>query len=272
MDYKKDLELLKQAALEVSPIIMNYYQSDDLDVERKAHAGFSPVTAADKEADAFLQSFLMERRPDYGWLSEEIEDDISRLERDCVFVVDPIDGTKPFIKGEPEFTISLAIVKNGVPVVGVVYNPAKKDMYASAKGLGVFLNDQTVHVNRSQKTLVEMECLVSHSELRSGLWQRMEGKFKMNPVGSMAYKLAKIAAGESDFCVTLRPKSEWDCAAGHVMCDEMGFVVTDIWGNEIAYNQKEPDGGIDRMIIAPPHVFGDIKRLVLGEDSDSPLA
>ena len=262
MDYKKDLELLMQAALEVSPIIMNYYQSDDLEVERKVEAGFSPVTQADKEADAFLQAFLMKARPDYGWLSEEIEDDISRLQKERVFIVDPIDGTKPFIKGQPEFTISLAVVENGKPVVGVVYNPAKKDMFASAKGLGVYLNDQKIAQPVDKLELSEMECLTSHSEMRRGLWADYEGLFIMNPIGSIAYKLALVAAGQSDFMVTLRPKSEWDCAAGHIMCEEMGLKVTDIWGKEITYNKQTPDGSIDRMIVAPELVFDEVKKLV----------
>lgn len=265
MDYKKDLDLLKQAALKVSPIIMNYYKSDDLEVERKVEAGFSPVTQADKEADAFLQSFLMENRPEYGWLSEEIEDDISRLNKQKVFIVDPIDGTKPFIKGKPEFSISLAIVENGLPVVGVVYNPAKKDMFAAAKGLGVFMNDQKVPLADAYKPLLSMECLVSHSEQRRGLWARFEGAFLMNPIGSIAYKLALVAARQSDFMVTLRPKSEWDCAAGHIMCEEMGLKVTDIWGEPILYNTPKPDGAIDRMIVAPVHVHDEIKNLVTAE-------
>lgn len=261
MSYKKDLELLKQAALKASVIIMKYYGTK-MDVEHKVHAGFSPVTIADKEADAFLQGYLMKARPTYGWLSEEIEDDAKRLDKEHVFVVDPIDGTKPFIKGKPEFTVSLAIVENGQPVVGVIYNPAKEDMYASAKGLGMFFNDEKVDILEDAKELSNMECLVSHSELRKGLWQRFEGEFQVNPVGSMAYKLAMVAAGQSDFTVTLRPKSEWDCAAGHIMCEEMGLKVTDIKGVDVLYNQEQPDGGIDRMIVAPQHVFEKLQKLI----------
>jgi myo-inositol-1(or 4)-monophosphatase len=263
MSYEKDLELLKQAALEASVIIMKYFGTN-MDVEHKSHAGFSPVTIADKEADVFLQAYLMGKRPSYGWLSEEIEDDKLRLQKESVFVVDPIDGTKPFIKGEPEFTVSLAIVENGKPVVGVVYNPAKKDMYASAKGLGMFLNGKQVDILADAKELMDMECLVSHSELRKGLWQPFDGEFLLNPVGSMAYKLAMVAAGQSDFTITLRPKSEWDCAAGHIMCEEMDLKVTDIWGEDVLYNQQEPDGGVDRMIVAPKHVFEKLQKRVIG--------
>lgn len=261
MNYLNDLALLKEAALKVAPLIMNYF-GKELNVEIKDHAGFSPVTIADKEADIFLHDFLLKARPTYGWLSEEIEDDKSRLDKKCVFIVDPIDGTKQFIKGEPMFTISIAIVQNGVPVVGVVYNPAKGDMYAGAKGEGVTFNGKKVACETSDKPLEKQECLVSFSEKNKGLWVAYEDDFLMKPIGSIAYKLAIVAAGQSDFMVTLRPKSEWDCAAGHVLCVESGLKVTNILGEGLLYNNENPDGTVDRMIVAKPLVHSKVKALI----------
>tara|TARA_R110000868_G_scaffold218576_1_gene469053 strand:+ start:210503 stop:211297 length:795 start_codon:yes stop_codon:yes gene_type:complete len=261
MNYLDDLELLKDAAKNVGPLIMKYFRTD-LEVEIKPEAGFSPVTIADKEADQFLHDFLLKARPDYGWLSEEIEDDLVRLNKEFVFIVDPIDGTKPFIKGEPEFTISLAIVRNGRPVVGVVYNPAKDHMYAGAHGLGMTFNDVKIQPRADILKLEEQECLISHSEKNRGLWKAYEGAFLMKAIGSIAYKLAIVAAGQSDFMVTLRPKSEWDCAAGHVLCEEAGLKVTNILGEELLYNQEVADGSVDRMIVASPEVYDEIKELL----------
>ncbi|MFT7144681.1 MAG: myo-inositol-1(or 4)-monophosphatase [Alphaproteobacteria bacterium] len=261
MNYLDDLKLLQEAALKVGPLIMNYFGTDMV-VETKAHAGFSPVTIADKEADQFLHDFLTAARPNYGWLSEEIEDNTDRLDKECVFIVDPIDGTKPFIKGEPEFTVSIAIVRNGKPIVGVVYNPAKKQMYAGAKGEGLTFNGEKVNANAGVKSLKEQECLVSQSEMNRGLWVPYEGEFSMKPIGSIAYKLAIVAAGQSDFMVTLCPKSEWDCAAGHVLCVEAGLKVTNIFGECISYNNEMPDGTVDRMIVASPLVYKELKDLL----------
>jgi len=261
MIYLDDLQLLEKAARKVGPLIMKYFGTD-LVVERKAHAGFSPVTQADKEADKFLHDFLLEARPEYGWLSEEIEDNKERLSKEYVFVVDPIDGTKPFIKGEPEFTVSLAIVQNGEPVVGVVYNPAKDDMYSGAKGEGVCLNGDKITPQTALKSLSTQECLISHSERKKGLWEAFEGLFLMRPVGSIAYKLAMVAAGQSDFMVTFRPKSEWDCAAGHIMCLEVGLKVTDMLGEDLAYNTEAPDGSVNRMIVAKSDIYDEIKQMI----------
>src|SRR5436190_9274200 len=135
--YKADLEVLRTAAVTAGIIGSSYFRRD-LKTWTKENA--SPVSEADIVLDKFLHSALTTARPDYGWLSEESVDDFARLERRRVFVVDPIDGTRGFIKGEDSWTVSLAVVEDGVPVAGVVYAPARDEMYDAYAGGGARLN------------------------------------------------------------------------------------------------------------------------------------
>jgi len=113
--------------------------------------GGSPVTEADLAIDAFLKSELTGARPDYGWLSEESVDDSTRLKRARTFVVDPIDGTVAFMKGRPHFTICAAVVEQGRPVAGVVFNPALDECFTAALGQGAHLNDTPIHVGQTSR-------------------------------------------------------------------------------------------------------------------------
>ncbi|HCI16056.1 MAG TPA: 3'(2'),5'-bisphosphate nucleotidase CysQ, partial [Candidatus Marinimicrobia bacterium] len=119
-----ELNIAKDAAFEAGSIIMSYYNTD---YEIKDKGYHNPVTTADHAADTLLKKTLMAARPDYGWLSEETVDSPARLSKERVWVVDPLDGTKEFIEGVPNFVVSVALVENGYPVVGVLYNPVTKE-------------------------------------------------------------------------------------------------------------------------------------------------
>jgi Archaeal fructose-1,6-bisphosphatase and related enzymes of inositol monophosphatase family len=119
--YADDLELLRSTAVAAGIIASSYFRKD---VRSWTKENASPVSEADIIVDRFLAANLLQARPDYGWLSEETADNPSRLDCERVFVVDPIDGTRAFLRGEDYWTVSLAVVENGVPVAGVVYAPA----------------------------------------------------------------------------------------------------------------------------------------------------
>src|SRR3569832_765977 len=124
--YSDDLELLRTAAVTAGIIASSYFRRD---LKTWTKGNSSPVSEADLVLDKFLRSALTTARPDYGWLSEESLDDNSRLDHARVFIVDPIDGTRGFIRGEDSWTVSLAVVENGVPVAGVVFAPARNEMF-----------------------------------------------------------------------------------------------------------------------------------------------
>ena len=177
-----DLILAKDAAIEAGGVILNYYKAD-YEIRDKGY--HNPVTTADHAADACLKDILMKARPEYGWLSEETVDSPDRLSKDRVWVVDPLDGTKEFIEGVPNFVVSVALVEKGEPIVGVLYNPVTKETFTAAKGEGAFLNGEPI-ICSTKENLVDMVILNSRSETRRGLWKPFDGTFgELKEVGEV---------------------------------------------------------------------------------------
>ncbi|MBT3662608.1 MAG: 3'(2'),5'-bisphosphate nucleotidase CysQ [Candidatus Marinimicrobia bacterium] len=243
-----ELNIAKDAAFEAGSIIMSYYNTD---YEIKDKGYHNPVTTADHAADTLLKKTLMAARPDYGWLSEETVDSPARLSKERVWVVDPLDGTKEFIEGVPNFVVSVALVENGYPVVGVLYNPVTKEMFTAEKSKGAFLNDAPILCS-TKESVSEMVILNSRSETRRGLWKSYDGIFgKLKAIGSVAYKLGLTAAGKADIFASLRPKNEWDICAGNCIINEAGGKLIDLNGHQRLYNQKN-------TLISPGLVAGEI--------------
>ena len=145
-----DRELLISAAKNAGEIALRYFEGSN-PVWYKS--GNSPVSKADQEVNQYLLDFFRWNRPDYGWLSEETEDDLERLELDTVVIVDPIDGTRGFIEGRQEWCISIAVVRNGRPVDAVLHCPALQRTFAASKGSGLELIDKRALPKRSDKIL-----------------------------------------------------------------------------------------------------------------------
>ncbi|HEY9157196.1 3'(2'),5'-bisphosphate nucleotidase CysQ [Candidatus Binatus sp.] len=234
-DLTRELALAKKAARAAGEILRGHWRRGGYEIGSKGHD--NPVTAADLEADRAIKKLLRGPFPGYGWLSEETADNDDRLKCRRVWIVDPLDGTKEFIKGIPEFAVAIALVEDGVPVLGVTYNPIKREMYWAARGVGCHLNARRVRVTR-KRTLKGATVLASRSETARGEWQAFRGVLKVSPTGSVAYKLAMVAAGNADATFTRSPKSEWDIASGAALVIEAGGVITDIKGREIRFNQR----------------------------------
>jgi myo-inositol-1(or 4)-monophosphatase len=234
-DLKRELTLAKKAARVAGEILRGHWRRGGYHIGSKGVD--NPVTAADLEADRAIKKLLHEPFPEYGWLSEETVDNDARLKCRRVWIVDPLDGTKEFINGIPEFSVAIALVEDGVPILGVTYNPIKREMYWAARGTGCHLNTRRVRVTRTRK-LQGATVLASRSETARGEWQVFHGMLKVSPTGSVAYKLAMVAAGKGDATFTRSPKSEWDIASGAALIMEGGGVITDIKGREIRFNQR----------------------------------
>jgi myo-inositol-1(or 4)-monophosphatase len=235
--YNEELISAKVAARNAGKILMKYYQSDNKQIKMKSLD--NPVTIADNEADQYLSNFLMGEFPNDGWLSEETVDTKERLNRNRVWIVDPLDGTKEFIEGIPHFSVSIGFVYESEPVVGVIYNPATDQMFSCQKGKGVYLNGKKVISSRKNQ-LIDSTITVSRSELKRNEWEPFKNKFKsINPVGSVAYKLALVSSGEYDIFATIAPKNEWDICAGDCLVSEAGGVFKTINDKKIIYNQKK---------------------------------
>jgi myo-inositol-1(or 4)-monophosphatase len=234
-DLSRELALAKRAAREAGEILRGYWRRGGYEIGSKGHD--NPVTQADLEADRAIKKRLRDPFPEYGWLSEETVDNDARLKRRRVWIVDPLDGTKEFIKGIPEFSVAIALIENGAPILGVTYNPIKREMYWAARGLGCHLNTKRVRVTKT-RTLKHATVLASRSETARGEWLVFDGTMQVSPTGSVAYKLAMVAGGKGDATFTRSPKSEWDIASGAALVLEAGGAITDIKGRAIRFNQR----------------------------------
>ncbi len=233
LSLEKEKERAIAAALEAGAIIRSIYNTTyAVDYKGKDN----PVTRADHEANLKIHEILQGAFPEDGWLSEETVDSPARLSRQRVWVVDPMDGTKEFIQKIPEFAVSIALVEDGTPVLGVTYNPPTDQLYWAVRGHGSWRQAQRLHVSPLAR-LAEATILSSRSETKRGEWDAFKNAFQTRPTGSIAYKLSVIASGEADASFTLVPKNEWDICAGLLILEEAGGKVTNLDGSPVVFNQ-----------------------------------
>jgi myo-inositol-1(or 4)-monophosphatase len=198
--------------------------------------GDDPITEADRTANRVLREAL--QRDGEGWLSEESTDDLARLKYERVWVVDPLDGTREFVAGIPEWCISIGFVENGKAVAGGICNPATRELFLGGVGQGITLNAKVVRPS-NRRGMSEAVVLASRSEVKHGEWDCFrQAPFVTRPMGSVAYKLALVAAGLADATWTFAPKSEWDIAAGVALVECAGGFARRLDNSPIRFNQK----------------------------------
>jgi len=225
-----------EAALDATRTVFARFTPGAIETEYKI--GHDPVTEADRAVDALLRETLL--RDGEGWLSEETADNPVRLDKERVWIVDPLDGTREFVMGLPEFAVSIGYVESGVAVAGGIYNPATQETFLGAIDAGVLYNRQPVRA--SQRTALEGALiLASRSEVKRGDWKPFEdGRFRIQPMGSIAYKLALVAAGRADVSFTLTPKNEWDVMAGVALVKSAGGFVATLEKTDVTGNRRNP--------------------------------
>jgi myo-inositol-1(or 4)-monophosphatase len=213
--------------------IMAYYRAS-FDVADKSPD--NPVTDADFAADTLLKERLLARLPQAGWLSEETVDSPDRLDKSLVWVVDPLDGTKEFVMGIPEFAVSVALVEEGQPVLGVIYNPAAKELFYAERGGQVYFNGEPAGVS-PRTELAGAAIDASRSERKRGEFEPFESLLTIRTLGSIAYKLARVAAGHCDATWSRGPKNEWDICAGVLLVEAAGGAVVDLDDAGFTFNR-----------------------------------
>ncbi len=197
----------------------------------------NPVTEADIEIDRFLKQTLLSARPAYGWLSEETEDDPARLQREFVFIVDPIDGTHGFLKQRPHFTIVAAVVHLGRPLSAAIFNPVTGEMFEAAKGAGAKKNGAPISVS-GRSSFDSARILAERKLMEPAHWATPWPETLASETrASVAYRIALVAAGDFDATFSLSRKSDWDVAAGDLIVHEAGGMMTDRDGNLLTYNR-----------------------------------
>lgn len=203
-------------------------------------SGGSPVTAADVAVDAFLNERLGALCPEAGWLSEETADDASRLALPLVWIVDPIDGTRAFATGHPDWSVAVALLVEGRPVAGVVHAPAHGVTYAAALGHGARRDGARMTVSSRDRldgarTAGPADTLVHLS--------RMAAIQRMPRVPSLALRLARVADGTIEAALVSRNARDWDLAAADLILTEAGGTVTNLGGEVPLYNRPMPVHG-----------------------------
>lgn len=213
--------------------------------------GWELVSEADLHASEVLHAALTGAFPSYGWLGEEHTDTAERLDCERVWVVDPIDGTREYLQGIPEYAISVGLVVNGRPALGVVHNPATGEMFA-AECLSSSERPAT------EATGHPLEVLVGRGEqLHDELPPLPEGT-DTRGVGSVAYRLALLANGQGNAVLSGYGRAEWDVAAGIALCRAAGLRATGIFGDEMPFNQPEPY--VRGLLVAEPGLHERLAR------------
>lgn len=250
-DPAADLALLEAAAGEAAGLAMAAF-GQPMAVREKPD-GHGPVTEADLAVDRMLRARLMAARPGYGWLSEESEDDGSRLGADRVFIVDPIDGTRGFVAGQRAWGHSLAVAVAGVVVAAVVRLPALDLTYAAVRGQGARRNGAAI-VAADRTEAEGARLLATSSQLDPAHWPGGLPRFERLFRPSIAYRLCLVADGHADAMLTFRDTWEWDLAAGDLIVREAGALVTDVSGRAHRYNAARP--AVAGALAAGPALHG----------------
>ena len=246
---ERDLDLLTDCALEAGKIALRYFRNAPKVWEKP---GEGPVTEADIAVNDMLKDRLLGARPGYGWLSEETPDTAARLECERVFMIDPIDGTSAFIAGDSSFSHSFAVAQNGVVTAAVVYLPAKDRLYAATRDGPATCNGLPIQC--STRAGVEGATLLTPKpNLAADLWTEVPDVTR-HFRASVAYRLCLVAEGGFDGMLSLRQAWEWDIAAGALIAERAGAVVSDRLGQKLRFNAKVPRS--NGVLVAAPGLHG----------------
>jgi 3'(2'), 5'-bisphosphate nucleotidase len=259
----RELDVALHLAHEAGDAILAHYQTG-LPVDRKA--GNEPVTAADHAADRIISEGIRAAFPDDGILTEESDDDRSRLEKERVWIVDPLDGTTEFITETGEFAVQIALAIRGQPALGVVYQPAKGRLFRAVRGGGAFqvCDGQTTRLAVSSESDPARMCLVAsrshYSDLIEAARQAL-GIAAVNQVGSVGLKVGMVARAECDLYLATTISKEWDLCAPHAVLLEAGGVLTTLCGEPLVYNKSDVTE-CNGLIASNGHAHGRIVRAI----------
>lgn len=210
-----------------NPFSVTFKQKDD------------PLTKADLLANEIISSSIQKHFPDHFLLSEEEKEKPDRCTKEYLWLLDPIDGTREFVKKNDQFAISLGLSHHGKIQMGIVLNPSTDELFIGIIGMGL-ISTSFAHPNltnwstplRTNASKSKPLCIVSNTEFKEGLFDHPYWKenYEVKPIGSIAYKLALLAAGKADLCISLKPKSDWDIGAGIALVESAGGICHTIKG------------------------------------------
>ncbi len=231
---EEDFTLLKKTVQQAGEIALEHFAGSP---ESELKDDGSPVSEADLAVDHFLRQTLLSARGDYGWVSEESAEDPERRDKELVWVVDPIDGTRAFLKRIPEWTISASLVSGDVSVLAVVYNPVTKEFYEAVHGQGAYLNDRRMKVSElSEEDIFRVMATVKVSDTLKGVSDLSFDK--AYKTSSLAYRLCQLSEGKADVVLFKSGACDWDVAAAELIVREAGGKLTTFDGAPLKFNKK----------------------------------
>ena len=253
-----DKRLVRDVTYEAGRIALDFF-SREIAVWEKSPG--HPVCEADIAVDTFLRTTLLQNRTGYGWLSEETKDQPERLRMGRIWIVDPIDGTRAFLRGDDDWGISVALVENSTPVVAAFYAPVRDSFYLAVAGEGTTRNGYPITCLPCEG-LDQAHMMGSPDAFRDTRtwpcpWPDSMTSEKAN---SIALRMCSVAAGEADCCVTLRPKCDWDVAAADLIVREAGGIVLTGQSKALIFNTKIPL--FDHIIACEPSLEEPIMQRV----------
>jgi myo-inositol-1(or 4)-monophosphatase len=236
------LPVAADAAREAGAMAMRFFQPGAATSARLwTKERGSPVTEADMAVDSFLKARLSQALPEAGWLSEETADRPDRLDRSLVWIVDPIDGTRAFMTGHPDWSVAIALLADGHPVLGVVHAPAHDALYEGVVGGGAWRNRSRLRV--SERSELEGARVAGPKPLIDLLARRAEALERLPRVPSLALRLVRVAEGSIDIGLVSADSRDWDLAAADLILREAGGRISGLDGHLPAYNGQEPVHG-----------------------------
>lgn len=230
-------------ATEAGAIALDYFEPGG-----KTRAGVewkgdgSPVTEADYAVNRFLEPRLKALWPDAAWLSEESVDDDARLRAERVIIVDPIDGTRGFSRGDRHWCIAVALVVAGRPTVAVVHAPALEQTFTATAGGGAFLNGAPLRVADEDAPARTLQITCPDGLSKAMRAAGIDYDFKPK-IASLALRVAMVASGVYDAGFTTRDSHDWDLAAADLVLQEAGGLLSDLDGAPLRYNKRDPSHG-----------------------------
>ena len=252
---ERDLALLTEAAREAGRIALRFWRREPKVWDKGGEHG--PVTEADLAVNDMLKQMLLSARPDYGWLSEETPDDAARLSCETVFIIDPIDGTRAFIAGEETFAHSLAVAHRGRVTAGAVFLPALDKIYTASDTSPPLKDGQPIAASRRDR-LEGADILTTKANMAPEKWPGGVPEINRSFRASLAYRLCLAAEGRHDGMLTLRDAWEWDIAAGGLIAERAGAVVTDQAGEALRFNT--PGAQAKGVLAMPPALHAEALR------------
>ncbi|MFC1456727.1 inositol monophosphatase family protein [Microvirga arabica] len=237
---------VREAARRAGDLALSYFRAGGQTAAKLWYkGGSSPVTEADIALDTFLKTHLGELLPQAAWLSEETADDPVRLGHSLVWIVDPIDGTRAFASGHPDWAVSIALVRDGKPILGVLHAPVHDRLYEARFGEGAWSNGEKLRLPEAE-ILSGPARVAGPKPLVDRLEQHINPLERLPKVPSLALRLARVADGSIDIGLVSAHAQDWDIAAADLILQEAGGRLTGLDGTIPVYNKPAPSH--DEMI------------------------